>query len=100
MWRGFLLSWRYSMSCWSDRCRPNHVFHQKRKGIKTMSHPVTKKRIFCVREIERLGLTDDAVTSSELDWFIGFSNPPGRIERHREPYRQSSSRQISQKTAR
>jgi len=31
------------------------VFHQNRNGMRTISHPVTKKRIFCVREIERLG---------------------------------------------
>ena len=43
------------MICWSERWRPNQVFHQKRNGMRTMSHPVTKKRIFWLRGIERLG---------------------------------------------
>ena len=54
MCRGFLSSWRYSVSCWSFRWRPNQVFHQKRKGMRTMSHPVAKKRSFWVRDMLRL----------------------------------------------
>src|SRR5580658_4867987 len=56
MCRGFLASCRYSVSCWSERCRPNHVFHQNRNGIRTINQPVAKKRIFWVRDMERLGL--------------------------------------------
>jgi hypothetical protein len=56
MCRGFLSSWRYSVNCWSERCRPNQVFHQNRNGMRTISQPVAKKRIFCVRDIKRLGL--------------------------------------------
>ena len=55
MWRGFLSSCKYSFNCWSDRCRPNQVFHQNRNGMRTMSHPVVKKSIFWVRDMLRLG---------------------------------------------
>ena len=56
MCRGFLSSWRYSVICGSERWRPNQVFHQKRNGISTISQPVAKNRIFCVRDMPRLGL--------------------------------------------
>src|SRR5579872_812484 len=55
MWRGFLSSCRYSVICWSERWRPNQVFHQNRNGISTISQPVTKNRSFCVGEMLRLG---------------------------------------------
>jgi hypothetical protein len=31
------------------------VFHQNRKGMRTISHPAAKNRIFCVRDMPRLG---------------------------------------------
>ncbi len=65
MCRGFLSSWRYSVSCWSERWRPNQVFHQNRNGMRTMSQPVAKNRIFWVRDIERLGLVCGAAPPSE-----------------------------------
>src|SRR5579862_2227538 len=72
MWRGFFSSCRYSVSCWSERWRPNQVFHQNRNGMSTMSHPVVKKRIFWVRDMLRLGLVaDGAVCGVSLmfgDW--------------------------------
>src|SRR5215470_3204799 len=40
---GLASSRKYSVTCLSERCRPNQVFHQKRKGMSTRSHPVTKK---------------------------------------------------------
>src|ERR1700730_820121 len=55
MWRGFLVSFRYSLSCWSVSLRPNHVFHQNRKGIRQISHAVRKKRSFWVRDMPGLG---------------------------------------------
>src|ERR1700722_16418556 len=42
MWRGCFSSCRYSASCLLVSWRPNQVFHQKRNGIRTMSHAVTK----------------------------------------------------------
>src|SRR5690348_4339986 len=42
MWRGFLSSCKYSLSCLSDNWRPNQVFHQNRKGISTINHAVKK----------------------------------------------------------
>src|SRR5580693_1765966 len=51
MWRGFLESCRYSASCWSESLRPNHVFHQNRKGIRQISQAVTKKSSFWVRDM-------------------------------------------------
>src|SRR5208282_2578509 len=55
MWRGFFVSCRYSVNCWSESLRPNQVFHQKRKGIRQMSQAVTKKRSFWVRDMPGLG---------------------------------------------
>src|SRR5580693_7209922 len=51
MWRGFFVSCRYSVSCWSERLRPNHVFHQNRNGMRQISQAVTKKRSFWVRDM-------------------------------------------------
>src|SRR5580658_1228391 len=51
MWRGFFVSCRYSVSCWSERLRPNHVFHQNRNGIRQISQAVTKKRSFWLRDM-------------------------------------------------
>src|SRR3989442_1445963 len=44
MWRGFLSSCKYSLSCRSDNWRPNQVFHQNRNGIRTISHPMKKNK--------------------------------------------------------
>src|ERR1700685_4473911 len=80
MWRGFLSSWRYSVICCSERCRPNHVFHQNRNGMRTMSHPVAKKRIFWVRDVERLGLDSgvaepfEEVGTDVSDWTDMFDD--------------------------
>src|ERR1039458_10278145 len=74
MWRGFLSSCRYSVNRWSDRWRPNHVFHQNRKGIRTISHPVAKKRIFWVRDIERLGLCSCTTEPSGVGIGTGVSD--------------------------
>src|SRR5215470_15988012 len=41
---GLASSRKYSVTCLSERCRPNQVFHQNRNGMSTRSHPVTKKR--------------------------------------------------------
>src|ERR1700735_5593434 len=53
MWRGFLAACRYSFNCWSESFRPNHVFHQNKKGIRQISHAVRKKRSFWVRDVPR-----------------------------------------------
>src|SRR5580692_7564510 len=53
MCRGFLASCRYSFNCWSVSFRPNHVFHQNKKGIRQISHAVRKKRSFWVRDVPR-----------------------------------------------
>src|SRR5271157_1438955 len=65
MWRGFFVSCRYSVSCWSESLRPNQVFHQKRNGIRQISQAVTKKRNFCVRDIPGFGFLSSS-TVSEL----------------------------------
>ena len=52
--------------CWSERWRPNHVFHQNRNGMRTISQPVAKNRIFWVRDILRLGLASGSVELMEL----------------------------------
>src|SRR5271165_277728 len=65
MWRGFFASCRYSVICWSERWRPNHVFHQKRNGMSTISQPVVKNRIFCVRDMECLRLDCGAMAPSD-----------------------------------
>src|ERR1700676_2349958 len=44
MWRGCLSSFRYSTICWSESWRPNQVFHQNKKGMRTISQAVKKKR--------------------------------------------------------
>src|ERR1700688_4647241 len=54
MWRGFFVSCRYSVTCWSESLRPNQVFHQNRKGIRQISHAVRKKRSFWVRDMPGL----------------------------------------------
>src|SRR5580692_10104463 len=85
MCRGFLSSWRYSVICRSERCLPNQVFHHNRKGMRTISQPVAKKRIFWVRDIERLGLGETA-GSSVTEWLllvIGFSSPSDLKQRCR-----------------
>src|SRR6266446_8833679 len=55
MWRGFFVSWRYSVNCWSESLRPNQVFHQNRNGIRQISQAVRKKRSFWARDIPGLG---------------------------------------------
>src|SRR5580693_3608392 len=51
MWRGFFVSCRYSVNCWSESLRPNQVFHQNRNGMRQISHAVMKKRSFWVRDM-------------------------------------------------
>src|SRR5271170_1166479 len=58
MWRGFFVSCRYSVNCWSESLRPNQVFHQNRNGIRQMSQAVTKKRSFWVRDMPGFALAD------------------------------------------
>src|SRR5580700_2676421 len=58
MWRGFFVSCRYSVSCWSESLRPNQVFHQNRNGIRQISQAVTKKRSFWVRDMPGFALAD------------------------------------------
>src|SRR2546428_6738762 len=67
MWRGFLSSCKYSLSCLSESWRPNQVFHQKRNGISTISQAVTKNRMRCPVDMRRraLGPPDDPI-SEEL----------------------------------
>jgi hypothetical protein len=36
------------------------VLHQNKNGIRTISQPVAKKRIFCVRDMERFGFRGTA----------------------------------------
>src|ERR1700686_638510 len=55
MWRGFLVSCKYSVNCWSESLRPNHVFHQNRKGMRQTSLAVTKKGSVWVRDMPGLG---------------------------------------------
>src|SRR5579884_3428574 len=43
MCRGCLLSRKYSVICAGERCRPNHVLHQNKNGISTISHATKKK---------------------------------------------------------
>src|SRR6266581_3545918 len=45
MWRGCLSSRRYPVSCFSESCRPNQVFHQNRNGMSTISQAVAKNRM-------------------------------------------------------
>src|SRR5215467_13522743 len=54
MWRGFFSSCRYSLSSVFESLRPNHVFHQNRNGISTISHAVTKKRMRWPLDMRRL----------------------------------------------
>src|ERR1700686_2400930 len=54
MWRGFFVSCKYSVNCWSESFRPNQVFHQKRNGIRQISQAVRKKRSFWVRDMPGL----------------------------------------------
>ena len=63
-----LVSCRYSVICWSERCRPNQVFHQNRNGMRTISQPVTKKRIFWVRDMPRLGFGSSTAAVVRTDW--------------------------------
>src|SRR5258708_35452089 len=83
MWRGLLASCRYSFSCWSESLRPNQVFHQKRNGIRQISHAVRKKRSFWVRDMPgfrlcasavsvELGLADKVVIPLTLLYDIGI----------------------------
>src|ERR1700683_909358 len=69
MWRGFFVSCRYSVSCWSESLRPNHVFHQNRNGIKQMSQAVTKKRSFWVRDMPGFLGTSEASVAG-----VGFAD--------------------------
>src|SRR5207302_4865918 len=57
MWRGFLSSRRYSLSCLSESWRPNQVFHQNTNGINTISHAVRKNRRRLRVDMRRCGLT-------------------------------------------
>src|SRR5258708_2744822 len=86
MWRGFLASCRYSFNCWSESLRPNHVFHQKRNGIRQISHAVRKKRSFWVRDMPvfrlcasacgvELGLADKVVIPLTLLHDVGVEHP-------------------------
>src|ERR1700734_914218 len=63
MCRGFFVSCRYSFNCWSESFRPNQVFHQNRNGIRQISHAVTKKRIFWLRDMPGL-----PVLLVSVDW--------------------------------
>src|SRR5258708_34717643 len=56
MWRGFFVSCRYSVNCWSVSLRPNQVFHQNRNGIRQISQAVRKKRSFWARDMPGLGV--------------------------------------------
>src|ERR1700733_6743406 len=66
MWRGFLVSCRYWFTCWSESLRPNQVFHQNRKGMRQISHAVTKKRNFCMRDMPGLGSGASSVGRSGI----------------------------------
>src|SRR5215475_10140188 len=59
------------------------VFRQKRNGMRTMSHPVVKKRIFWVRDMERLGLS---AVSGVLLSFTGWFSPDGWSHKRTAPF--------------
>jgi hypothetical protein len=50
--------------------RPNHVLHQNRNGIKTMSQPVAKKSIFWLRDMLRLRLDVCSCGRATVSGFI------------------------------
>src|SRR5215472_2348218 len=80
MWRGCASSCRYSVTSLSERWRPNHVFHQNRNGIRTISQPVTRKRIRlrvdmlargfaeCSLEVVSAGFTDTTGNYTLFDY--------------------------------
>src|SRR5208282_5939682 len=66
MCRGFFVSCKYSANCWSESLRPNQVFHQKRNGIRQISHATRKKRSFWVRDMPGFLVSDALVTGVGL----------------------------------
>src|SRR5580704_5953694 len=97
MWRGFFVSCKYSVSCWSESLRPNQVFHQNRNGIRQISQAVTKKRSFWVRDMPGLGGASVSWAAFGLADIIGKTyhgvtesrrkSVPGTTLRHRRPER-------------
>src|SRR5580700_7116614 len=85
MWRGFFVSWRYSVNCWSESLRPNQVFHQNRNGMRQISHAVMKKRSFWVRDMPGLGFLSSSMVagldiladsrSQKLEQFVTVPRP-------------------------